>query len=583
MVNRPFVLPPVRIIREIPGMSEWGKLRNKFSGRSLLRSKLFVIITGDLSVIDQIKNRWFYEELFGYAIANKDLNLLPALKKIAASERFDESLRQRASEVLENIEEQYRSSQITSISADSYQKPENLRLTLAGTRLPQTTEILRLLRDKSSEMKRLALFLIGKFKMTDMIQEVCECLNVRGIEEDAFTVLDSIGSAAAKEAERYYFKMSGNISTGRILLRLMSGIHPGEDLSFLVERLWSNSRLIKELSLQILLDKGYRLNDNEKEHVKKILSESCRTYTWIVTALISLKNNNNHDLFKEVNKEYIRWGNYIRGLIILSCNEESDGAEKRIPAERKESDISVPDLAGVFFKNSADNVDYKKILKKLHRFFPLEVPSYGNLLEDIINCDYNHVGIWTKASTLRSISEINKEDLIESVVALLFSPEQLLREEAARLIGRFGRELYRSLAERLPEATSKQIDKVVSGELTERELVYEKVRFLSSCFKDIKEDELLFLAYRMIFARNDEKGIYSQPANTIMWSFSSENSEPEIFVNQDDINDPGKIARDIRTTCYYCYVLPLNTISEFSFQYPESSMAVYEYIDNCEE
>ena len=65
--------------------------------------------------------------------------------------------------------------------------------------------------------------------------------------------------------------------------------------------------------------------------------------------------------------------------------------------------------------------------------------------------------------------------------------------------------------------------------MTEKELVYEKVRFLSSCFNEIKEDELLFLADKLIFARNDERGIYSQPNNTIMWSFSAEKSEAGDF------------------------------------------------------
>ncbi len=152
-----------------------------------------------------------------------------------------------------------------------------------------------------------------------------------------------------------------------------------------------------------------------------------------------------------------------------------------------------------------------------------------SLFEDIINCDYNLISVWTKACTLRSIAEIEEEDLGESVVALLFSPEELLREESARLIARSGKELYKTTSERIPEATRKQLDKIIAGEITEKELVFEKVRFLTSCFKEIKEDELLFLADKMLFARNDERGIYSQPSNTIAWSFSSEKSEPEIY------------------------------------------------------
>ena len=142
-------------------------------------------------------------------------------------------------------------------------------------------------------MKRLALFLIGKFKMTDMIQEVCECLNVHGIENDAYSVLESFGIAAVKEVDRYYLKTSGNINSVMVLLRLMPKIHSPADLSFLMERLWSNSRLIKEMSLETLLNTGYQTNDDEQKRLKKNIFEVFGILAWIITALISLKNNNN--------------------------------------------------------------------------------------------------------------------------------------------------------------------------------------------------------------------------------------------------------------------------------------------------
>ena len=44
-----------------------------------------------------------------------------------------------------------------------------------------------------------------------MIQDVCECLNVHGLEDDAYSVILSFGSAAEKEVDRYYLKASGNI------------------------------------------------------------------------------------------------------------------------------------------------------------------------------------------------------------------------------------------------------------------------------------------------------------------------------------------------------------------------------------
>ena len=593
MGNRLYLLP-VQKGKEAPDLNERGNLKNKYSGKTLFRSNLYFLETGDLSVLDEIKNKWFYEELFAYSSTKKDINLLPALKKIAGSAKFDESLRQQSSEIAEKIEEQVardEDNQKTPSTLDEYAKAENARKTLAGTRYPQTTEILRLLRDKSPELKRLALFLIGKFKMTDMIQEVCECLSVQGIEDDAYSVLLSFGVAAAKEVDRYYLKASGNISAGKVLLRLLSKINPPEDMSFLVERLWSNSRLIKEMCLKTLINTGYKVKEDEKGKLKKNIFENFGTLTWIITAQVSLKNCNNDFLSSEMDKEYSRWKDYLQNLLFLTYGEKVSESDGDTSKERDEYSKSIPEMAGIIFGNDsnkgAENISdqgyYKKKLKRLQSYFPVEVPSFRSLLEDIINCDYNLISVWTKACTLRTVPEIWDEDLGESVVALLFSPEELLREESARLIARSGRELYKTTSERIPEATRKQLDRIIAGEITEKELAFEKVRFLAKCFKEIKEDELLFLADKMSFARNDEKGIYSQPSNTIAWSFSSEKGDPEIFVNHEDITDPGKIVRDMRMNSYFCYVLSLNTIREFNFQYPESSFGIFKYIDNCKE
>ena len=584
MGNRSFVLP-VQKPRVVPDAVEWGNLKNKFSGKTLFRTRLYYLETGDLSVLDLIKNKWFYEELFAYSRTNTDINLLPALKKIAGSERYDESLRQHASEVVEIIEEKSardKNQQNSTPASDEPGRAENARRILSGTRTPQTTEILRLLRDKSPELKRLALFLIGKFRMTDMLQEVCECLGVRGVEVDAFSVLQSFGAAAVREVDRYFLKISGNVGSGKILLRLMSKIHPPADMSFMADRLSSNSRLIRETALMTLENMAYVVRESEKERLKKIIYDTFGTLAWIIASQISLKNGNNDFLYEVMNKEYGRWQDYLLRLMHLVYGDKAEEAQEKSSGGKESFTKPIPELASLIFNGSTDIEDNKKRLKKLRRFFPLEVPDYKNVLEDLINCDYNLIGVWTKACIVRSIPEIDEEDLGESVVALLFSPEQILREESARLISRSGRELYKATSERIPESVRNKLDGIVAGEITEKELVYEKVRFLS-IFKGINEDELLFLADKLGFARNDQRGLYSQPSGTIMWSFSAENSEPEIFVNQEDITDPGRIARDIRTACYYCYVLPLTAVSEFNFQHPESSFGIFEYIDKLEE
>lgn len=592
MGNRPFIIP-IQKTREVPESFEWGDLKNKFSGKSLFRSKLYYLETGDLSALDIIENKWFYLDLVDYARSKQDFNLLPALKKIAGSLRFDESLRQSASEAAEMIEEQWlKKKDLPKIipAGSEYEKSENARKILAGTRYPQTTEVLKLLREKSPELKRLALYLIGNFKLTDMIQEVCECLNISGIQEDAYDVLLSFGSTANKEINRYYLTASGNINTRKTILRLMTKINKNGDISFLTEQLWSSSRQIKEMVVDILLSSKYRVNKEESYRLKKQISEVFGNITWIIAAQVALMNNNDTVISAEINKEYFRWKNYLRNLLILTYNNSSIPEDIKVLKEEKDDPGRyTPEIADILFDKvkpeSADISDpgyFKKKLKRLQRYFPCEVPEYKSLLDDIINCDYNLLSIWTKACTLRSIREIGDEELGESAVALLFSPEGILCEEASRLIARSDRKLYRNTSERIPEITRKHLDRIISDDIMDRELIFEKVRFLCSCFKNVNEDEMLFLAGRTNFIRNDDTGMFSQPTDTILWSFPDMKSDPQVFVNHEDNTDPGKVVKDIRNKFIFCYFLPMNAIREFCFLFPERAFGIFKYIDKCE-
>ena len=89
-------------------------------------------------------------------------------------------------------------------SVSEAEKIDGANLILAGTRRPQTTLILRLLRDNSIESKKLAIYMIGKFKLTDLLSDVCGCLNIRGLEIDAYSVLRSFGKDAEDELLRLY-------------------------------------------------------------------------------------------------------------------------------------------------------------------------------------------------------------------------------------------------------------------------------------------------------------------------------------------------------------------------------------------
>ena len=266
---------------------------------------------------------------------------------------------------------------------------------------------------------------------------------------------------------------------------------------------------MKEVALKCLINCGFRPSDEDKERLNLLISDIVGIITWNLSARRCLEKNNDTILLKEVNKELNRWSKFLINILSITYDVAAvTRIRKNLEFETIESvhhahaiiDIIVDDSIKAKIIYLLDVIPDDEKLKNLNQFFPVEIPDYNKLLEDILNRDYNLLSLWTKACVLRYLPEIKDNEMAESVVALLFSPESLLQEEAVRLIARSDMKLYRSVYNRIPVATRKQLDRIINGETDAKELLFEKIQFLSDCFEGIIEDELLLLAKNMIYS-----------------------------------------------------------------------------------
>jgi len=192
---------------------------------------------------------------------------LPVLKYITSDQGTDQESRLRSSAISESLQIFLTSGQ------QNGDKILNAQKILNGTRQPQTTQILRLLRDNSLESKKLAIYMIGKFRLTEMISEVCDCLSVQGLALHAANVLRGLGKDADEALSRYYLISSGNTVINKTILQLMSVNCRKENQSFLFSRLWSNSRQIREVTSELLLDCGYKAPEEDKDRLHQLISD----------------------------------------------------------------------------------------------------------------------------------------------------------------------------------------------------------------------------------------------------------------------------------------------------------------------
>jgi ATP:ADP antiporter, AAA family len=566
-------------------LSNQAVFKNKFSSERAFRADYFSLISGDFSVLEKNGNKWYIEKIINKALSEKNIHLLPVLKKISSSSNLDKELRSRSDVTVGILEK------LPSTVKGADEKIAYAMKILSGTRQPQTTEILRLLRDNSIESKRMGIFLIGKFRIAEMLPEVCECLNIAGLETDAYAVLSSFGKAASEELIRFYLISSGNVATSKTILRLLSRVNTKESNSFLFLRLWSNSRQLKEVALKCLIGCEYKPSEEERDRLHQFISDIIGLMTWNLAAKVCLEKNNDTFLLDIMNKEISRWRTFLFNLLSITYDSASiNKIRENLESETVESVNYALEMIDIVIDESIkpklilllDVVSDEEKLKNLHHFFPGEVPDYNNLLESFINHDYNILSLWTKACTLRSLNEMEGNDMSESVVALLFSPEVLMQEESAKLIVRTSRELYRSVSLRIPALSKKKLDKIVNGETHEKDLLYGKVRFLSECFPGIPEDKLLPLSISMKYISYSEGVSNIFPDNCIIWSFADDMPDREVKIHYDESGSGSDTGSAERGNASH-YILPLNSVEEYNFQFPEESLEILKYIDNKEE
>lgn len=545
-------------------------VENSFIAGLAFKSDYFRLISGDYSPLESGHGRIYIEKIIDKSNKENDLTLLPVLRKIRDDNRSDAAMKEMCEKAMNDLERHQ----------NAGGKKAAAMMTLSGTRTPQTTEVLRLLRDNSAESKRLGILMIGKFRLTEMITEVCDCLNLPGLEADATAVLTSFGPEAVKDLERFYMANSGNPAAGKHVLRIMTSIKSGESATFLFSRLWSISRDTREYAVNGLIEAGFRAAGEDRDRLHQLISDIIGVLSWNISARVCLQKNEDTRLLNILDKDSTRWKKFLFDLLCVAYDRSSiEKIKENLDKDTVESgnfalemiDIVIDDAIKPKIVALFDMVSDEDKLRNLWHFFPGEVAAYDRLLENIINRDYNLINIWTKACTLRNLDKIAGDEMAESASALLFSPESLMQEEAAGLLARCSRDIYTSVSGRIPVFIRERLDKITAGVIETGDLLFEKVQFLAHRFRNIPEYKLIWLAENLRLIKNP--GSESQPPeDCIIWPQQESDNQANLIYG---------MGKQFKAEGSF-YFLPLSSVEEFLIDNPVLSSEVLSYFEQIE-
>lgn len=555
---------------ERPSRKENQGRGSRFAASVRFRNDYLQIISGKTEVLKD-RNTLYFEEMLKTAGSAKDINLIPALKKASSLESLPFSLKERMLKEAESLE------LISSGLVETDDPQFSSQQMLSGTRTPQPALLLRLLRDNSVESKRIALFMIGKFRIKDMLQEVCVCLSNPSLEADAVNVLRSFGDDAGEEIRKFYLTTSGNIRLSCAIIRILAENNTPPDRALLFDGLWSASRMIRELALKKLTECGFVPTEGEKDKLHQLISDIAGIMTWNISARISLRRQKDSAMLEVLEKEISRWNSFLISLLSITYDSSSvDKIKKNLETGTIESVNYALEMIDMVMDETIKprvipllgRIPDEERIRQLFQFFPGVIREYNILIEDILNRDYNLLGIWIRACAMRNLRSVQPGSLAESVTALLFSQEQILREEAAALLARSGGSLFENAAARINAETSNRLRRITTGDVAMESLIYEKTRFLARCFSGIDEEYLLSLAGSLIHTEKSSKRTLPGRGGYILWKYM----EDKVSV----VYEPVIITE-------MSYVLPLQALEVWLRHFPENEETILQYLEKYEE
>jgi HEAT repeat protein len=543
-----------------------------------------------------IDNRLVVEQVINKAEKNLNPDLLPLLRYLKSGRYNSNGMGERLQSVLKDIEAGLekeglgRTKELVSTIEDSTNKKMHLRAIMAQQAAPVVTDLMRLIRDEDSDIRREALYIAGKFRIEELLPEICECLDNKYIAVDAYSVLRSFGEHAFTPLSRHFARSSGNIMTRRLIVRLFAGTGGRQALDFLLPRLWSVHRLMRKEVVRGLQKCGWKAGAGDRDRLQREVLDIIGLLTWNMAASLVLKENNDKLLYEAIEKESEWWKDFLFDILSLLYDKEAleeirdkldEGNVQSVNYAFEMIDIIIDENIKPQLKALLDPEPARYRFRKLKRFFPVRIPDYGSLITELVNKDYNHIGVWAKALAIRKLYKLPRPEETDFLVALLFGVHRILREESCRYLQENYDDVYSKCSYRLPKLYRDQLDDILQMQLVEDELVYRKLRSLSLLFPGIPENILSSLAENM--KQVDEYHALSlDPASEfILWpmEYESDEMQGEIHMNWHTAGrmfDPARI--EGKGGIYH--LVYMSEIERFVFNEPDYSFLMTGYLDS---
>jgi AAA family ATP:ADP antiporter len=330
-----------------------------------------------------------------------------------------------------------------------------------------------LMRDINVNVRKAAIISAGKTRMPELWSILIENLHLPIYSNTASSALTSNGESIFPSIDAAFYKTNQYFDTMDRSIQMYGRVGGRTAAELLWKKIdFPDRKIISELLLSLSYI-GFEAKDFQASRIKLGIENDIGDVAWNIKTMDEIERDDQIDeylfsAFKEENEK-----NYNDIFMLMSMVYDPENillVKENIRVGTSESITFAIEMLNLFIDEDLkkkivpilDDLTEEQRLTRLRNFFPPEsFASYGDMLNQIVNRDYNHVNRWTKALALWKIAHLKDTEVGYDLIANLFNPDPFLLEAAALVIYKLDKDAYYQHTKRLIPKVKKDLDRVI--------------------------------------------------------------------------------------------------------------------------
>jgi ATP:ADP antiporter, AAA family len=333
--------------------------------------------------------------------------------------------------------------------------------------------LLELLRDVDPKVRFEALQTARKVKRTETWPVLIELLGSPTYSHHAASALKEIGETVLPTLEAAFHKSGQNDLVMLRIVQIMGRIGGRYALQLLWKKTdYPDKRIVKQIlySLRFI---NYHAEGKEARDVIDLLEAEMSKAIWNLAALHELPDEPHFLFLRDALREEVA-ENYDQIYMLLAIIYDPQSVQlvrENIETGDPDNIAFAMELLDLFIDVELkpkllpllDDTDTQEKLKQLQIFFPRESYNPIQVINYVLNRDFNLNNRWTKVCAIHAAAYIPDFRISRGLVAQMFNSDRLLQETAAWVIYNKDKKAYEAIAERLPVRDKKFLDSSIES------------------------------------------------------------------------------------------------------------------------